>query len=495
MFPPKVTSEQKIEVSCKAIQPTMLEVSVSKNVEVKEEEIIVNHSFQTKAEVTDRTIMVSEAFGLGIDEEKSFTIYNNAKIKVKTGDIVYVTGDSGSGKSWILKNIFSKMSNVISIEDLKIDDNEVVVEGVGKDLNDALYKLNIAGLGDAFLYLRKYSQLSDGQKYRYKIAKFIDHADKDIWIFDEFCATLDRTTAQIVAYNIQKIARKLNKTVVVATTHTDLLDTIRPNVHILKGYESDVSINYYTHNHWKDKKLDMFNDMKVELGTIEDYEKLKRFHYRQANHGAVKNVYKMTYQNELIGVIMICYPHLALKGRNIYTNNEFSKMTKENCTKLNEQFENIARIIIHPKYRGVGASYYFIQEYMTKFAQTKYVETLAAMANYNPFFEKAGLTRIDVDEDTKRVEWVKGLEKFGYNLSLLSSARYNEEIFNRLTSDQQESVRMIVLGVLSRYKGQISKLFATGKSTEEIVRNDLFIAMKELMRADTVYLIKKLKET
>lgn len=492
----KVNNVQKTEhVSTKAKKETILDVAVHKNnVDIKEEEIVINHSFQTKADVTERTIMVSEAFGLGIDEEKSFTIYNDAHVKIKTGDIVYVTGDSGSGKSWILKNVFAKLPNAISIDDLKIDDNEVVVEGIGKNLNDALLKLNIAGLGDAFLYLRKYSQLSDGQKYRYRVAKFIDHEDKNIWILDEFCATLDRTTAKIVAYNIQKIARKLNKTVVVATTHTDLLDTIRPNVHILKGYESDVNINYYTHDFWKEKKLDMFNDMKVEIGTLDDYEKLKRFHYRQANHGAVKNVYKLSYQNELIGVIMICYPHLALKGRNIYTDNVFAKMSTENCKALNEQFECIARVIIHPKYRGIGASYYFINEYMTKFAQTKYVETVAVMANYNPFFEKAGMTRVDVEEDTKRIEWVKGLEKYGYNLSLLSSARYNEDVFKKLTPEQQESVRMIVLGVLSRYKGQISKLFAGNKTPEYIVKNDLFVAMKELMRADTVYLVKKLKE-
>lgn len=479
----------------KSKKETILDVAIHKNnVEIKEEEIIVNHSFQTKADVTERTIMVSEAFGLGIDEEKSFTIYDNAHVKIKTGDIIYVTGDSGSGKSWILKNVFEKMSNTISIDDLQIDDNEVVVEGVGKNLNDALLKLNIAGLGDAFLYLRKYSQLSDGQKYRYRVAKFIDHEDKNIWILDEFCATLDRTTAKIVAYNIQKIARKLNKTVVVATTHTDLLDYIRPNVHILKGYESDVNINYYKHDDWKNKKLDMLNDMKVEIGTLEDYEKLKRFHYRQANHGAVKAVYKMSYQDELIGVIMISYPHLALKGRNIYTNNEFAKMTTENCKALNDQFECIARVIIHPKYRGIGASYYFINEYITKFAQTKYVETVAVMANYNPFFEKAGMTRVDVEEDIKRIEWVKGLEQYGYNLSLLSSARYNETIYNKLTLEQQESVRMIVLGVLSRYKGQISTLFKGNKTPEEIVHENLFVAMKELMRADTVYLVKKLKE-
>jgi hypothetical protein len=181
--------------------------------EIKSKDFCISHSFKTKSEITDRTILVSEAFGLGIDDEKEFKIYDNFKFTLKSNDIVFVTGSSGSGKSWLLKNVFNKFKNSLSIDAIKIDENEVLIEGVGRDLNDALKKLNLAGLGDAFLYLRKYNQLSDGQKYRYAIAKFID-LDADIWILDEFGAKLDRTTAKIVAYNLQKIARKLNKCVI-----------------------------------------------------------------------------------------------------------------------------------------------------------------------------------------------------------------------------------------------------------------------------------------
>jgi len=212
---------------CKGTEPQDCpknnEQSIYETPELLKEQLIVNHAFTTKTDITERTIKIAEAFGLGIDEDKTFAIYDNLKLKVKQGDVVYVTGDSGSGKSWILKNVFAKMKNSISIDQIVIDENEIVTEGVGKDLNDALEKLNLAGLSDAFLYLRRYCHLSDGQKYRYKVAKFIDNKDKEIWILDEFCATLDRTTAKILAYNIQKIARRLNKTLICATTHEDLL--------------------------------------------------------------------------------------------------------------------------------------------------------------------------------------------------------------------------------------------------------------------------------
>lgn len=452
----------------------------------------INHSFQTKAEITERSIMVSEAFGLGIDEEKTFSLYDNVDLKYKTGDIVYITGDSGSGKSWLLKNVFAKMNGVIAFDDLKIKDDEIVVEGVGKNLSDALMKLNIAGLGDAFLYLRKYCQLSDGQKYRYRIAKFIDNEDKNMWILDEFCATLDRVTAKVVAYNIQKIARKLHKSIVVATTHTDLLNEIRPSVYILKGYESDIAINYFEDDKWNNMQLEFFKDMKVSIGTREDYERLKQFHYRQASLGAVKQIYKCTYKDDVVGVIVICYPHLALKGRNIALDNALSKMTKENCQILNKMFDSIARVIVHPRFRGIGLSQYMLKEYF-KLTDATFTETLAVMANYTPFFERAGMIRIDVDEDEKRTALVSQLEEFGYNTSLLSSATYNKITFNKLNADKQAKVKEIVKSILMKYKGQITKLFAKDTNIDELIETHLFEAMRELKRADTVYLIKKLK--
>jgi len=50
-------------------------------------------------------LIVAEAFGLGIDNEKKFVIYDNCELKIGVGDVVYITGDSGSGKSVLLKAI------------------------------------------------------------------------------------------------------------------------------------------------------------------------------------------------------------------------------------------------------------------------------------------------------------------------------------------------------------------------------------------------------
>ena len=100
------------------------------------------------------------------------------------------------------------------------------------------------GLNDAFLFLRTYSQLSDGQKYRYRIAKLIE-SGKQWWLMDEFAACLDRDTAKIIAFNLQKVARQQGKAVIAATTHSDLQEDLKPSVLVRKRFGAEIQINYY----------------------------------------------------------------------------------------------------------------------------------------------------------------------------------------------------------------------------------------------------------
>lgn len=68
----------------------------------------INKSFETQTKCTDRVIEVAEAFGLGLDDKK-FVLYDNIQIDVNDGDVIYINGQSGSGKSVLLKELASEM--------------------------------------------------------------------------------------------------------------------------------------------------------------------------------------------------------------------------------------------------------------------------------------------------------------------------------------------------------------------------------------------------
>ena len=202
--------------------------------------------FTTSVKRTERVLEVAEAFGLGLDD-KEFVVVDNQTIDVCDGDIVYITGQSGSGKSTILNRLYEAMrksgKRVMRFEDVVEDPDQPIVDQCGKDTNEALALFSIAGLSDANLYLRRPGELSDGQRYRFRLAKIIE-SGAEVWYADEVMAILDRVTAKCLAFNMQKIARRRGATLVVATTHTDMLKDLNPNLYIEKMYREKISINY-----------------------------------------------------------------------------------------------------------------------------------------------------------------------------------------------------------------------------------------------------------
>ena len=200
----------------------------------------ITKKFKTSVERTPRVLEIAEGFGLGLSDGE-FVVYDGLKIDIEPGDVVYITGQSGSGKSLLLCDLKSQMRNVADIETVNLEEKPLV-DQVGKTMGDASRILSLAGINDAYLMIRKPSELSDGQRYRLKLAKLIAADDADVWTADEFGAVLDRTTAKVVALNMQKIARKLGKTLIVATTHTDLVKELGPNLVVRKRFHDRITM-------------------------------------------------------------------------------------------------------------------------------------------------------------------------------------------------------------------------------------------------------------
>jgi ABC-type ATPase with predicted acetyltransferase domain len=111
-----------------------------------------------------------------------------------------------------------------------------------KDVHYGLYLLGLAGLSEPFLYLKKFEDLSAGQQYRAMLAQLLSF-ECNIWIADDFCANLDPTTANIVSHNIQRVARKVGATVIVAAPHSrNFVFSLKPDkvVHLTSAWTHSV---------------------------------------------------------------------------------------------------------------------------------------------------------------------------------------------------------------------------------------------------------------
>jgi ABC-type ATPase with predicted acetyltransferase domain len=64
----------------------------------------IDRRFSCSVERTPRVLECAESFGLGLSD-KRFVIYDKLKVEVNPGDVVYITGQSGSGKSLLLREL------------------------------------------------------------------------------------------------------------------------------------------------------------------------------------------------------------------------------------------------------------------------------------------------------------------------------------------------------------------------------------------------------
>lgn len=182
---------------------------------------------------------VREAFGIEKNVQSN-TGVNNLNVQINSGDLVYVWGPSGSGKSGFLDALSGKRvpssgyvrnldSSVCAIFSSDFEERPAIELVGAPGLAESLYCMNSAGLSEASLYFKRPSMLSTGQRHRLAIARLIA-SKKPVWIIDEFCSVLDDTTAAIVAKNLRRILRALKVTAVIAGPRRDpVIRALEPN--------------------------------------------------------------------------------------------------------------------------------------------------------------------------------------------------------------------------------------------------------------------------
>lgn len=155
------------------------------------------------------------------------------------GQILLLTGASGSGKSTLLRTIVNALPEAgfrpIDLAALTLPDVPVVDCLPELSIEAALLLLGRMGLGEAWTYLRTPSELSDGQRWRLRLALAVHESGRlatrgPVLICDEFAALLDRITATIVARSIRKIVNAFPRlSAVLATSHGDLIAALAPD--------------------------------------------------------------------------------------------------------------------------------------------------------------------------------------------------------------------------------------------------------------------------
>ena len=212
----------------------------------------LQHQIKTRAEPTPRALEIAVMFGLSLDGTHEQVIVPPVELTLCPGQIVFITGVSGGGKSTLLRllgqALLSKAENeadtsapsLVWSDKLPALPEQALVDALAQPeaeqstqvepaaLDRVCHWLSQAGLNDAAVMLRRPNELSEGQRHRLRLAQAMAVAQRrpEAWsvlLADEFGSSLDRTTASALARSVRRWVTRSRICLVAATAHDDLL--------------------------------------------------------------------------------------------------------------------------------------------------------------------------------------------------------------------------------------------------------------------------------
>jgi len=343
--------------------------------------------------ITQRVRQICWQFGL-VPGTARFRLLDGLRLRLEAGQILFLTGPSGSGKSATLRQLGHHLGPAaVWIETQRFAAGSAIVDQIAprRDLAEVLSILTACGLGEPRLWLRRYADLSDGEKFRARLAMAAAKAlskPGSVLLIDEFCAILHRRLACAIAFNLRKFVTRTGLRIAAATTHDDLLGDLQPD-QLLRLGAMPPRLECPPR---RPRPISFFRRLHISVGKLKDYENFKPMHYRQrAGLGPVDKVFVMRdgVGGDALGIVVYGYVPLSLRLRNRITGGAYHR----NGRALNRDFRILRRLVIHPDVRGCGLGHWLVAKTLP-LVGCRYVECLAAMGAVNPVFERAGMVRV-----------------------------------------------------------------------------------------------------
>ena len=336
---------------------------------------------------TCNTAYVRSTFGIDF-EIGANVIARDVKFDYEPGQIVLFSGPSGSGKSSLLRAAADQAEGVWLDE--RGGWEASLIDSLDMGAPAAAHLLSLCGLGEAFLMLRAPGELSDGQRYRFSVARALARGALTV-AADEWCAKLDRVAAKVVSRNVRRISSHRGVGFLLATTHEDIIDDLSPDVVVRCASGGGVEVEKRRPFR---RAISFLDELEITEGSASDWAYFARWHYRGHGLGPVRRVLLLWHGREAIGICVFGFGPLASAARNrIFALK--GAMTRARAMQINRNFACVSRLVLAPRYRGAGLAAAFLRR-CCRLARWPWIELVSEMGALVPFCQKAGFRRIGV---------------------------------------------------------------------------------------------------
>jgi GNAT superfamily N-acetyltransferase len=156
--------------------------------------------------------------------------------------------------------------------------------------------------------------------------------------------------------------------------------------------------------------------LEIAPAAMSDYEQLARYHYRDDRPAVVQAVFALkrrTASSGIAGVIVYAMPTPRVELRAAATGGAFAGLDRPTeLALLNRNVRCIARVIIEPRYRGIGLAARLVRETMPRM-NVPIIECLGVMPRVNPFLAHAGMAAHEPPPAARHVALSEALNAVG----------------------------------------------------------------------------------
>ncbi len=173
-----------------------------------------------------RVMQLEGMFDVPVKDKTRMEWRVNLPIESEPWSIGLIVGPSGSGKTTVARELFG--DDIIDQFDWPTDKS--IIDSFPADLGirDVVEYLTSVGFNSPPSWLRPFSVLSNGEKFRVMIARALAESKERIGI-DEFTSVVDRQVAKVACHSVQKTIRRKKKQLVAISCHYDIIDWLQPD--------------------------------------------------------------------------------------------------------------------------------------------------------------------------------------------------------------------------------------------------------------------------